>query len=49
MGFLDDYNLGDKYYKINCPEYNLVRACCSIILTKDMLKKMDTMNAVSRD
>ncbi len=44
--FLDDYIDGDKYFKLNYPEHNLVRTRCQIALTKDMLSKMDMMNAV---
>lgn len=43
--FLDDYIRGDKYFKINYPEHNLVRTRCQMMLSKDMLKKMDEMNA----
>ncbi len=44
--FLNDYILGDKYFKISFPEHNLVRARCQIALSKDMLKKMDAMDAL---
>ena len=44
--FLDDYILGDPYFKINYPDHNLVRARCQIALAKDMLDKMDAMNAI---
>ena len=47
--FLDDYILGDKYFKINYPEHNLVRTRCQIALAKDMRQKMDSMNAIARD
>lgn len=47
--FLDDYILGDKYFKINYPEHNLVRTRCQIALAKDMRQKMDAMNAIARD
>ena len=47
--FLDDYILGDKYFKIKYPEHNLVRTRCQIALAKDMRKKMDAMNAIARD
>ncbi len=47
--FLDDYIQGDPYFKINYPEHNLVRTRCQIALAKDMLKKMDQMNAVVQD
>ena len=47
--FLDDYILGDPYFKINYPEHNLVRARCQIALAKDMQKRMDEMNQIVRD
>ncbi|MBQ8136788.1 MAG: aminoglycoside phosphotransferase family protein [Clostridia bacterium] len=46
--FLDDYILGDPYFKIRYPEHNLVRARCQIALAKDMMRKMDAMNAIVR-
>ena len=39
--FLDDYIVGDKYFKIKNAEHNLVRTRCQIALAKDMLLKMD--------
>lgn len=47
--FLDDYILGDKYFKIKEPKHNLIRTRCQIALAKDMQKKMDAMNAIVRD
>lgn len=44
--FLDDYIIGDKYFKIRYPEHNLVRTKCQIALAKDMLTKMDQMNDI---
>ena len=44
--FLDDYILGDKYFKTSGPGHNLVRARCQIALAKDMLRKMDAMDAL---
>ncbi len=46
--FLDDYILGDKYFKTAYPGHNLVRAKCQIALAKDMRRKMDAMDAVVR-
>ncbi len=46
--FLDDYILGNPYFKIDYPEHNLVRTRCQIALAKDMLRKMDEMNAIIR-
>lgn len=47
--FLDDYIRGDKYFKINYPEHNLVRTRCQIALAKDMLNKMDEMQSIVND
>lgn len=44
--FLDDYILGNPYFKIQYPEHNLVRTRCQIALAKDMLQKLDEMDAV---
>lgn len=44
--FLADYLDGDKYFRIHRPKHNLERARCQIQLAKDMLTKMDEMNAV---
>lgn len=46
--FLDDYIVGDLYFKINSPEHNLVRTRCQIALAKDMLRKMERMEACVR-
>ena len=46
--FLADYLDGDLYFKINAPDHNLVRTRCQIALAKDMLKKMEEMEAVVR-
>ena len=47
--FLDDYLIGDKYFKIKDPGHNLTRTRCQIALAKDMWRKMDAMNAIARD
>ena len=44
--FLHDYIDGDKYFKLNYPEHNLVRTRCQIALAKDMIKKKKEMQAV---
>lgn len=46
--FLDDYLLGDAYFKIDYPEHNLVRTRCQIALAKDMSRKRDAMQALVR-
>lgn len=47
--FLDDYIVGDKYFKIKDCKHNLTRTRCQIALAKDMQKKMDAMHAIVRD
>ena len=44
--FLDDYIVGDLYFKINSPDHNLVRTRCQIALAKDMQKKMPQMEQI---
>ncbi len=41
--FLDDYLLGDKYFKVNYPGHNLVRGRCQLHLAKDMQAKYKEM------
>lgn len=47
--FLDDYLIGDKYFKIRYPGHNLVRARCQIALAKDMERRLNEMDAVIRE
>ena len=47
--FLDDYIVGDKYFKIKNPQHNLTRTRCQIALAKDMQRKMNAMTAIVRD
>ena len=47
--FLADYLVGDKYFKIKEPMHNLIRTRCQIALAKDMLKKMNAMNAIVKE
>ena len=44
--FVNDYILGDPYYKINYPEHNLVRTRCQVALAKDLLKHQDALQAI---
>jgi Ser/Thr protein kinase RdoA (MazF antagonist) len=44
--FLTDYILGDPYFHIICPDHNLARTRCQIALAKDMMGKMQQMNAI---
>jgi hypothetical protein len=46
MRFLTDYLNGDKYFKIHYPDQNLVRARCHLVLARDMIKKLDEMQAL---
>ena len=47
--FLDDFIMGDKYFKTKHARHNLERTRCQIALAKDMLRKMDAMNAIVRE
>lgn len=47
--FLDDYITGDKYFKINYPEHNLVRTRCQIALAKDILRKQESLEQIVRE
>lgn len=44
--FLTDYLDGDKYFKIDYPEHNLVRCRCQLALAKDMLSKRKLMEDI---
>ncbi len=44
--FLDDYITGDKYFKINYPEHNLVRTRCQVHLAKDILRQYGELQNV---
>ncbi len=46
--FLADYLDGDLYFNIKYPEHNLVRTRCQIALAKDMMEKMQEMEAIVR-
>ena len=46
--FLDDYLVGDKYFKIKSPDHNLVRTKCQIALARDMQTKYGAMDAIVR-
>ncbi|MBR4201875.1 MAG: aminoglycoside phosphotransferase family protein [Oscillospiraceae bacterium] len=47
--FLDDYITGDKYFKVNYPEHNLVRTRCQLALAKDILRKQDALEQIVRE
>ena len=44
--FLGDYIIGDKYFRIDYPEHNLVRAKAQLALFRDMMLHMDDMQAI---
>lgn len=46
MRFLTDYLNGDKYFSVSYPEHNLVRSRCQLALAKDMVRRMEEMNAI---
>ena len=46
--FLVDYLVGDKYFRIDYPEHNLVRARAQLALFRDMMLHMDDMRAIIR-
>ena len=49
LSLIHIYIVGDKYFKIKSAKHNLVRTRCQIALAKDMLRKMDAMNAIVMD
>lgn len=44
--FLDDYLVGDRYFKVKSEKHNLIRARCQIALARDMHEKLRAMNAI---
>lgn len=44
--FLTDYILGDKYFKIHCPEHNLLRCRTQLKLVKSMEENWKEMNKI---
>lgn len=44
--FLDDYILGDPYFKINYSDHNLVRTRCQLALARDVKDKLPQMQAI---
>ena len=44
--FLTDYLDGDRYFKINYPEHNIVRTRNQVALARDMETKLDAMDAI---
>lgn len=46
LRFLTDYLDGDVYFKIHYLGQNLARAKCHLVLARDMVKKLDEMQAI---
>ena len=46
LRFLSDYLIGDKYFRIDYPTHNLVRARAQLALFKDMMRHMDDMQHI---
>jgi len=44
--FLDDYLTGDKYFRIDYPTHNLVRARSQLALFQDMMLHLDEMDRI---
>ena len=44
--FLSDYLNGDKYFRVEYAEHNLVRARCQLALARDMLKNFEKMQEI---
>lgn len=44
--FLDDYIIGDRYFKVKRPGHNLSRTRCQIALAKDIQTKLGAMDAI---
>lgn len=47
--FLDDYIMGDTYFKCRYPGHNLVRTRCQLKLAKDIMNKFDELSWIVRD
>lgn len=47
--FLGDYLAGDKYFRIDYPEHNLVRARAQLALFQDMMLHMEDMRRIIRE
>lgn len=47
--FLTDYLTGDKYFKIDYADHNLVRARCQLRLAEDMLEKREEMEKITSE
>ena len=47
--FLGDYLTGDKYFRIDYPEHNLVRAQAQLALFRDMMLHLEDMKQIIRE
>ena len=47
--FLSDYLIGDKYFRTEYPEHNLMRAKTQLALFLDMMKHMEDMKRIIRE
>ena len=47
--FLDDYLLGNVYFRTEYPEHNLVRTRCQLNMARDVMKKMGEMERIIRE
>ena len=44
--FLDDFLIGDQYFKVKKDKHNLIRTRCQVALAKDMHTKLPAMDAI---
>lgn len=49
MRFLDDYLSGDTYFRTEYKRHNLDRARGQLLLADDIMKKMDSLRALTKD
>lgn len=47
--FLDDYLVGNKYFRCEYPKHNLVRARCQLKLARDIDEKIPVLEQIIRD
>ena len=47
--FLDDYLLGNVYFRTEYPEHNLVRTRCQLNMARDVMKKMEEMERIIKE
>ncbi len=47
--FLGDYLTGDKYFRIDYPEHNLVRARAQLALFQNMMAHMEEMQKIVKE